>query len=90
MEKKILSSMSASSAMTLPSIIPQPAEMRKTGGSFELKRDAVIAYADAAARQPAEMLAAQLRPATGFKMPVEAGAKGDIVFQILEDPSTML
>jgi hexosaminidase len=79
--------MIAASAIATPSIIPQPVEMKVTGGSFELNKNATIAYADAAAKQPAEMLAAQLRPATGFFLPVQQGAKGDIVFQTLEDPS---
>jgi len=87
MKKLLLLTTLASSAMAVPSIIPQPIEMKETGGSFELKPDAVIAYADEAARPPAELLAAQLRPSTGFKLPVVAGAKGDIVFQTLEGDS---
>ena len=72
---------------TLPALIPQPAELKIVGGTFELKADAAIAYADAAARPSAELLAVQLRPATGFKLPVEAGSEGAIVFQTLEDPT---
>ena len=87
MKKLILLTMLASSVMAAPSIIPQPVEMKETGGSFELTSDAVIAYADETARQPAELLATQLRSATGFNLPVVAGAKGDIVFQTLEDDS---
>lgn len=68
------------------SVIPQPVALRKIGGSWELKPDAVIAYAGDAAREPAEMLAAYLRPATGFKLPVQPRAAGDIVFQCLEKP----
>ena len=67
-----------------PSIIPKPVEMKTTGGTFELKADAVIAYADTAARPSAELLAAQLRPATGFGLPVEPGSEGTLVFQTLE------
>ena len=87
MKKRLLLSMLASSVMGASAIIPQPVEMKKTGGSLELTSGAVIAYADEAAQQPAELLAAQLRPATGFKLPVVAGAKGNIVFQTVEDPS---
>ncbi len=54
---------------------------------FELKSGSVVAYADEAARQPAELLATQLRPATGFALPVKPGTKGEIVFQTLEDPA---
>ena len=75
----------AAAALAAPSIIPQPVELKEMGGTFELTSSAVIVYADAAARQPAEMLAAQLRPATGFELPVRNGATGDIVFQTLED-----
>ena len=85
MKHLVLLAMLTSSVVAAPSIIPQPVEMKATGGSFELKPSAVIAYADEAARQPAELLAAQLRPATGFELPVVAGTKGDIVFQTSED-----
>ena len=79
--------MAASTAFAAPSIIPQPVEIKETGKTFELKSAAIIAYADAAAKQPAEMLATQLRPATGFELPVLPGTEGDIVFQTLEDSS---
>ena len=68
-------------------LVPQPVELKETGKVFELKADAVIAYVDEAAKEPAEMLAAALRPATGFSLPVQRGAKGDIVFKIIDDPS---
>jgi hexosaminidase len=64
-----------------PAIIPRPVDLRVTGGTWELKAGAVIAYADAAAKPPAERLAAQLRPATGFELPVRRGERGDIVFR---------
>ncbi len=75
------------SSQSLPALVPQPVGLNLSGGMFELKADAVVAYADAAARQPAEMLATQLRPATGFQLPVRPGAIGDMVFQTLEDPA---
>lgn len=78
--------MTSASVPPAPSLIPKPVELNVAEGSFELKTNSVIVYADAAARQPAERLAAQLRPATGFKLPVKAGAEGSIVFQTLEDP----
>jgi len=71
----------------VPSLVPQPVEVKETGGVFELAPGAVVAYADPAARQPAEMLAAQLRPTTGFQLPVRPGTSGDIVFQTSEDPA---
>ena len=88
MGKAILFSLlAATAAFASPSIIPQPVEMKATGGSFELKGDAVIVYADPASMPRAELLAAQLRPATGFKLPVTQGSTGDIFFQTSEDDS---
>jgi hexosaminidase len=84
MKTLILSSLcAAASVLAAQAVIPQPLEMRETGGTFELKTDAVIAYADAAARYPAELLAAQLRPATGFRLPVKKSTKGGIVFKTI-------
>jgi len=77
----------ATSILAGPSIIPQPLEMKETGGTVELKPGAVIAYADDAAKPAAELLAEQLRPAIGFKLPVIKGAKGDVVFRINEHPA---
>jgi hexosaminidase len=79
--------LAASSTFAVPALIPQPVEMHTKGGTWELKSDAVIRYADAAARPPAELLAAQLRPATGFKLPVQRGVEGDLVFKMINDPS---
>ncbi|MCK4564817.1 MAG: beta-N-acetylhexosaminidase [Verrucomicrobia bacterium] len=66
-------------------VVPQPTEINETGGTLELNSTAVIAYADTAAKNPAEMLAASLRPATGFKLPVKPGTQGTIVFRTTED-----
>ncbi len=70
-----------------PSLIPQPIELNPINGTFELSADSTIAFADEAARQPAELLATQLRPATGFKLPVKPNTKGSIVFQTQKDPA---
>ncbi|VGO20790.1 beta-N-acetylhexosaminidase [Pontiella sulfatireligans] len=87
MKKIILSTcLAASTAFAVPSIIPQPLELKETGKIFELKSDAVIAYADDAAKSSAEMLAAQLRPATGFDLPVKPACMGSVVFQTFENP----
>jgi hexosaminidase len=85
MKRIVVFCLLATSVLATPSIIPQPVEVRTIKGAFNLKPSAVIAYADKAARQPAELLAQQLRPATGFKLPVVARAKGAIVFQTLEN-----
>jgi len=86
MKKRMVCCLLVLSAMAASAVIPQPVEMEATGGSFELKPSAVVAYADESARPSAELLAAQLRPATGFKLPVGPGTEGDIVFQTSEDP----
>lgn len=86
MKKTIFSgSRESSSAFTSPSVIPLPVEMKVTGGVFNLTQDATIAYADQAARKPAERLAAQLRPATGFTLPVQSGDSGTILFKTQSD-----
>jgi hexosaminidase len=77
--------LAVSSSFAAPSVIPQPAEVKVSAGSFELGPDAVIVYADAAAKSPAELLAAQLRPATGFKLPVRPGKEGAVVFRTEEN-----
>jgi hexosaminidase len=68
-------------AYTLPSpynyrvmsIIPVPAHVRPLDGRFVLSSDAVLVAA-APAQRKAEQLAAWLRPATGFALPVVAQA----------------
>jgi hexosaminidase len=83
----LIAAFAVTTSFAAPALIPQPLELKTSGGSFELKPGAVIAYADAAGKQPAELLAAQLRPATGFKLPVQQGANGDIVFSRSNDSS---
>ena len=84
--KKTVFAICMAAASVLASVIPQPVELKETGKTFELKPDAVIAYADEAAKESAEMLASTLRPATGFELPVRRGATGDIVFECLDEP----
>ena len=59
------------------SIIPRPAHLQPQPGRFVLA-DTTALVAGAAARAEAETLAAQLRPATGFPLPVQdAEAQAD-------------
>ncbi|MBT3202591.1 MAG: beta-N-acetylhexosaminidase, partial [Phycisphaerales bacterium] len=59
-----------------PSVIPQPQSIKTLAGeSFALTADTAIVYAGDKAKGPAEMLAAMLRPATGFALAVKPGAK---------------
>lgn len=77
--------MLATAATAAPSIIPQPVELNERGGSLQLGADTVITYVDANAKASAELLAAQLRPSTGFKLPVQQGTDGTIVLAIGTD-----
>lgn len=66
-------------------IIPQPLELKETGGSFKLSPEATLSYADAKAKSAAQLIAAQLRTATGYPLPVSAGTDGLIVFKTVHD-----
>jgi len=55
-------------AVNEPAIIPQPAQMEVQSGGFELTANAELTFGSGEAE--AEKLAAALRPATGFKLPV--------------------
>jgi hypothetical protein len=76
-----------SSSYAATGLVPLPNEFKELNGSLELKSSATISYADKVAKQPAEMLAKWLRPATGFKLPVKKGSRGTIVFELLDDTS---
>ncbi|MEV6302629.1 beta-N-acetylhexosaminidase [Actinoplanes sp. NPDC051861] len=56
-------------SVALGSVLPAPAEVRPAGGTFQLTRRTVV-EAPPAARAVAEHLAAALRPATGYRLPV--------------------
>jgi len=79
--------MTAINSGAATALVPVPNEIKEVGDGLELTSAAVIAYADDAAKKPAEMLAAYLRPATGLELPVEQGSKGTIVFKTTTDPS---
>ncbi len=67
-----------------PAIVPRPLAVQPGRGLFELTRGAriVVVAGDAGARSVAGLLAAALRPATGFRLPVTTthgdGGEGDI------------
>lgn len=64
-----LSTMAAMAAPQFPSIIPQPVEVRRTGGCFTLNSSTVIA-AEARLRLYADRLTQVLGPATGFMLKI--------------------
>lgn len=66
----------------LPGLVPLPAGIVAQEGSFVLGRDAAIAAAGDA-KAVGEFCAGQLRPATGFAVPV--GASGNIAMEL--DPA---
>ncbi len=86
----LIASVVSVGAVESSSIIPRPVEMKKLDGEWQLKSETVILYSDKEARQPAQLLAEQLRPATGYELPVKRktffrAKEGNIVFQSLED-----
>jgi hexosaminidase len=89
-----LSMRTAASAAPGLSIVPKPASATVGGGRFTLSRTARV-VALPGAQAPAELsvaadLAAYLRPATGYPLPVAAGTPrpGDIVLEI-GNPGTL-
>ncbi|MDP6635346.1 MAG: family 20 glycosylhydrolase [Phycisphaerae bacterium] len=61
-----------------PSIVPQPQSIEMLAGqSFTLTGGTQLLYGDQKAKAPAEMLAAMLRPSSGFDLAVKSGAKAD-------------
>jgi len=67
-----------------PNVIPRPAKVEAGEGTFELTAATTLA-ADADARAEAEKLAAALRTATGFELPVRANAKDGSVIRLQLD-----
>ncbi len=70
----------------MKAIVPRPSSLVEREGFFELRPDSTIGFGDAAAGDVAVLLAEYLRPATGFALPVAAGA-GSIVLSVV-DPET--
>jgi hexosaminidase len=77
----------SSAALSGPAIIPRTLALETGGGEWTLSRNAVIAYADEAAQSSAATVAAQLRLATGYELPLVNAGKGDIVFVTQETES---
>ncbi|HZC69663.1 MAG TPA: beta-N-acetylhexosaminidase [Jatrophihabitans sp.] len=71
-----------------PQVIPQPAQMTVDSGHFTLGADARVVAAGAGAAAVANDLAAALRPATGYRLPVGTGQPrgGDISLAIGSAP----
>jgi hexosaminidase len=82
---------SAGSAGTAaPAVVPKPVSVTAGHGSFTLTAKSPIVATSKRARAVAKQLAATLSPATGYSLPVRAGAihRGDIEL-VLADPGTL-
>jgi beta-glucosidase len=62
----------AAQSTTLLAIVPLPTRLERGSGVFTFRATTPI-VADAAVRRQGEQLAAMLRPATGFRLPVRTG-----------------
>ncbi len=92
--KKVLTVLSflASLATASPSLVPMPLEFTETAGSFYLQSGAKILYSGTQSKPVAEVLAKQLRAATGYRLPVlpehmMGEINGSIILRDLIDPS---
>lgn len=78
--------LSAVAAVAAPiAVIPLPTEFKQLEGQIELNDATTISYADAEAQSVAELLAQQLRPATGYPFPVHSGTEGTILLELSAD-----
>ena len=66
------------------SIIPQPIVVNETTGAFSLTADTVV-VADPPLHVTAEQIAAFLRPATGYNLPVQVESSGKNVIRLRLD-----
>lgn len=78
-------SRSDNSLQAAPSIIPKPKTMTVSASLFELSSNACISYTAPEAEAEANLLAVQLRPATGYPLPVQSGNEGNVVLRIVKD-----
>ena len=69
-------------------LVPLPGRLEERAGAFRLEPDAAIGFEGPdSAREMAELLAECLRPATGFALPVRAGAGAITLAQSAPDPA---
>ncbi len=67
-------------------LIPQPVEIQKTGGSFQLTSSSSISYNSPEVRNIAVMLAMKLNISTGFSINGEQGTSGSIQLNLNKAP----
>lgn len=59
-------------------LIPMPADVQQTGGSFRLTPSSTISFDSPDSRKVAEMLAQKIKTATGYTVNVQQGKNGSI------------
>jgi hexosaminidase len=74
----LFSFMKAGGQTPVISIIPQPAELQKTPGTFSYTKAATITFDSPDGSKAAEMLAQKLNTATGFAIKPQSGSTGTI------------
>jgi hexosaminidase len=67
-------------------LIPQPAEVKMTGGVFTLAKTTTLQYNKADARNVADMLAGKLNTPTGFALKAAQGKTGAIQLNLTDTP----
>ena len=68
-------------------LIPQPAEIQKTGGSFELKNSSTVSYNAPEGRNVAEMLSMKINTPTGYSIKAHPGTSGSVQLNLNKVPA---
>jgi len=76
----------AAASASAPQIVPKPVSMTVGHGSFTISPGTLIAAASPQAAPVAADLAGYLRPATGYRLPVVAGAGGPGAITLVVSP----
>ncbi len=71
----------APDALAIPALLPLPEVVQATDGRFTLDASSTVTWSGGGEAE-AELLAAALRPATGFELPVTEGEDGDVVLVV--------
>ncbi|MBN2386690.1 MAG: beta-N-acetylhexosaminidase [Anaerolineales bacterium] len=70
----------------MPNLIPQPTQYIPLPGVFNLSPETAVTVAVADLQSLGELLAASLRTATGFPLPVRVGESGALHLALISDP----
>ena len=72
------------------SLIPQPVDVQPVKGSFRIKGSTSVTYNDLSAKPVADMLAAKINSASGFRLSSAEGDKGKIRLNLLAVKNSLL